>query len=227
MRILIIHHRENIPGTLRPALLARELAKLGNEVTVIATSERKRFRVVEKTTDRVKTIEMPDLLWNGLRRGFDPWNTLRRVLFLIGRDFDIIHAFDSRPNVILPGLFCKWSKGVPLILDWADWWGGDGTISKRSGRLFRYTLGWIEVFFEERFRKFADGSTVVSSALGERLRKLGYARCILLSHHGCDVGRVKPIEKAIARRRVGLAQEGIAPKYLEYRARRVTAAFVT
>ena len=214
MRILIIHHRENIPGTLRPDLLGRELGKRGNKVTIIGTSEKRKFKIAKKITDDVETIEMPDLFWNGLRRGFDPWNTFRRVLFLINKEFDIVHAFDSRPNVILPALFLKYTKGIPLVLDWADWWGRNGTISKRSGRLFRYTLGWLEVFFEEKFRKFADGSTVVSTALRERLQGLGYTKKILISHHGCDVERIKPIEKSTARKKLGFDESSYILGYL-------------
>jgi glycosyltransferase involved in cell wall biosynthesis len=76
--------------------------------------------------------------------------------------------------VIFPALFYKFRYQVPLVIDWADWWGRDGTIMERSGKLFASTFGRAETFFEEYFRKFADFATTISTALKNRLIQLGY-----------------------------------------------------
>ncbi|MGH7447633.1 MAG: hypothetical protein ACRELT_08735, partial [Longimicrobiales bacterium] len=61
------------------------------------------------------------------------WNTMWRTCMLAREQFDLIHAFDSRPVVILPALAVRGTAGAPLVLDWADWWGRGGVIGERSG----------------------------------------------------------------------------------------------
>lgn len=206
MRILLINHNQIGHGTyFRCYGFGKELAKLGNEVTLLTTSRINRFRIIKTIQDGVKTFQFPDLLFGKLRNGFCLWNALRRILFLLKRDFDIIHAFDTRPVVIFPSLFCKYKFKVPLVIDWADWWGRGGTIKERSGRLFESTIGRIETFFEEYFRKLADFATAICSPLKNRLIQLGYSESnIMFLPQGTNFNNIKPLDKNYCRKSLNL-----------------------
>ena len=93
--------------------------------------------------------------------------------------YDIIIACDSRPTVILPAVFFKFFRKVPLIIEWTDWFGRGGTISERSSKLYKILFNRFETFFEEYFRNFADSATVICRPLEKRLRGLNFNKNIL------------------------------------------------
>jgi glycosyltransferase involved in cell wall biosynthesis len=209
MRILYLNHNVAWSGTFfRAYQLGRELVRRGHEVTVVTTRRSGRFAVTETVRDGVRLIQMPDLWWGPARNGFDPWNTLRRVVLLRHAECDLVHAFDSRPVVVFPALWVRARSGARLCMDWADWWGRGGAIQERSGWLVRTIFGPIETWFEETFRHRADGTTVISSALAERAAGLGIPRERILSFPvGCDVAGIQPMPRAQARRALRLAPD--------------------
>ena len=209
MRILYLNHNVAWSGTFfRAYQLGRELVRRGHEITVITTRRSGRFAVNQTVRDGVRLIQMPDLWWGPARNGFDPWNTLRRVVLLRHAECDLVHAFDSRPVVVLPALWVRARTGARLCMDWADWWGRGGSIQERSGWLMRTFFGPIETWFEESFRRRADGTTVISSALAERAAGLGIPReRILRFPVGCDVVGIKPMSRALARQALQLAAD--------------------
>jgi glycosyltransferase involved in cell wall biosynthesis len=153
----------------------------------------------------VRVILAPDLQWGRLRQRLDPWNVVRRVTWLTSERFDVVHAIDCRPVVILPALWARSRGRAPLILSWWDLFGGGGVALERSGAVYARTVGRFEAFFEERFRLHADRATVISTALLERLAGLGFPRKhILLQRLGCDTRRFSPIGKDEARAALGL-----------------------
>ncbi|MCD4735994.1 MAG: glycosyltransferase family 4 protein [Bacteroidales bacterium] len=206
MNILMLNHNMSGTGTfLRCYGFGCELAKLGHDVTILTTSKSRRIRKDIIRQDKLKIVEFPDLFIGKLRNGFCPYNTLNRISFLRNFKCDIVHAFDSRPVVIFPALYISRLKKVPLVMDWADWWGRGGTIAERSGKLFQYTFGAIETLFEEKFRHFASSATVISKALFQRLVNLTFdPQRILLVHQGCDVDRIKPLDKVACRKELFL-----------------------
>ena len=206
MRLLFLNHNVRGRGTyVRAFHLGRELVQHGHEVVLITTSERARLRVREEETAGVRVIEMPDLWWGPARTGWDPYNTLRRISRLRASAFDMVHAFDSRPAVVLPALRVAAQSGAPLVMDWADWWGRGGRIQERSGWLVRTFFGPVETWFEESFRGRAAGATVICSALGERLRGMDYpAERILPLPNGCAPHEDAP-SRAAARASLGIA----------------------
>jgi glycosyltransferase involved in cell wall biosynthesis len=210
MNILFLNHNVVGRGTyLRCYDLGRYLAKEGHAVTLLTTSLSSRLRTSTSREDGVEVVRFPDLFSGPWRTGVCPWNTLRRMFYLAGKRFDLIHAFDTRPVVIFPALFYKLKAGVPLVIDWADWWGRGGTIQERSGPVYRATLGRVETFFEEYFRRFADGSTVISTALKRRLARLGVATSTILVLPQGTEGPPGPLpDRARSRRMLGLAEEG-------------------
>lgn len=202
MRIILINHNQIGQGTFfRCYGFGKELAKLGNEVTLLTTSRINRFKITKTIQDGMKIVQFPDLFFGKLRNGLCLWNTSRRILFLLKRDFDIIHAFDTRPVVIFPALFYKYKYKTPLIIDWADWWGRGGTTKERSGRLFASTIGKIETFFEEYFRQFADFATSICSALKNRLIHLGYSESnVILLPQGTKFNNLGQFDKNYCRK---------------------------
>jgi len=118
MNILILNHNQNGQGTyFRCYHFGKNLVELGHQVTLLTTSRNHLLKLKKTVDNGLEIIEFPDLLLGNLRNGFCLWNVFRRILFLNNNQFDIIHAFDSRPVVIFPALFLKYKGKVPLIMD--------------------------------------------------------------------------------------------------------------
>jgi glycosyltransferase involved in cell wall biosynthesis len=207
MRLLFLNHNVAWSGGtfFRAYHFARFLAKRGHEVTLLTISVDCRTRLTEQVSDGVRLVETPDLFWGRARSGWDPWDTLCRAAYVRRHTWDLVHAFDSRPAVVLPALVaCR--RGIPLVMDWADWWGRGGTIEeRRPGARLRAIIRPVETYFEEAFRTSANGTTVISTALRERAIALGVpADSIARIHGGCDVEHL-PLPKEECRRALGLA----------------------
>lgn len=217
MRILMLNHNVAWSGGTfyRAYHLSRYLARRGHQVTLLSISPERRFCLSKKMVDRVQLIETPDLFWGRGRTGWDPWDIIRRIYYVRKRTWDLVHAFDSRPAVILPALVLR-QKGIPLVLDWADWWGRGGTIEERNtGFLIRYLIGPVEAYFEEAFRIYAHSTTVISSALQKRAVDLNVKPdSIAQIPQGSDTENVYPLEKLKCRADVGLPNKAKIIGYL-------------
>ena len=206
LRILMITFNPVWRGTFYRALhFARHLVRGGHTVTLLAMSRQERWRFRTRDVDGVTVVETPDLLWGALRSGWDPWDALARISWLRGRNFDLVHAFEARPIVIIPSLYMQRRRGVPLVLDWCDWFGAGGSVEERPNWLLRTVLRPVETFFEETFRTWADGTTVINTVLRQRAVDLGVPpETILLLPDGCDVQRLQVLDRDEARRALGL-----------------------
>lgn len=160
----------------------------------------------ERVVDGVRVLETPDLLPGLGRSGWDPWDTGARVLHLAGAGtWDVVHAWDCRPVVILPALYARLlGRTNRLFIDWCDWWGRGGTQSERRQPWLKL-IDPLETYFEEAFRTDADGTTVISGPLRDRAIGLGVPpHSIHLLRQGCD--EVAPLteSRGPARLRLGL-----------------------
>lgn len=210
MRIMYLNHNVAGSGTYQRALhVALEAVRRGHEATLVTTSRARMLRSDVRECGGVRVVEAPDLLAGGARNGWDAWNTLWRTSHLVRRGgFDLIHAFDARPVVIVPALAVRLATGAPLVLDWADWWGRGGVIAERSGWPVRTFFGPVETWFEEAFRTGAAANTVISDRLRERCELLGVPReRILTMPNGCEPPRAGLRERATARGALGLAED--------------------
>lgn len=217
MRILLLNHNTIGNGTyFRAYHFGRQLTARGHKVTLITTSKKNRIRGIFLFEDDIDIIQSPDLLQGRGRTGWDLWNTFWRIFYLRNRTFDIIHAFDSRPAVILPAIYSRRANGGKLILDWADWWGRGGTIEERTTNpILNNLVRPIETYFEESFREFADGTTVISSALKKRALDLGVPpESIIQIPGGSDIEGVTPQEKSVCRHDLALSTKQSLIGYL-------------
>lgn len=211
LSILMIMSHPRFKVHARGYAMAKHLVDRGHEVTLVVTSDRRRLGIVEANWDGVLAVETPDLLWGRLRSGWDPWNTLNRILYLRGdkRHYDLIHCASTRPVVIYPALSYKNRHHLPMITDWIDWWGRGGIIDEFRPRWYRPLFGRIETYYEEAFRTRAEGVTVISTALAERALGLGVEEariCHLPNGSWTDLFTVP--DSAACRRRVGLDTNG-------------------
>ncbi len=183
MNILLVTHHKWSKSFARPAPIGEYLARANHDVTLLCTSDNSRFAWKEEQIDGMRVIHAPDLLWGRLRSGWDLWGSLHKTFWMKRhlREFDIVHLFETRPSVILPFRLARGSRRGPVVIDWNDWWGGEGGIieSLRPG-WYRKTFGIVEGWFENYYRDSADGSTIISSALERRIKNMGVSKSSIL-----------------------------------------------
>lgn len=206
MRILYLTHNVTWKGGgafFRAFHQARYLVRRGHQVTVFSIAPQSRTQFHQFESEGVRIVETPDLLRGSARTGWDPWNTLRRMAYLKGEDYDLVHGLESRPAVALPALWLKRRAGLPVILDWADWYGRGGTATER-GRLLSTFMHPVETFCEEAFHPLADGVVAMGEPLLERAAALGVPRERMINLlHGCDPEGLTPHGIEDARKRLG------------------------
>jgi len=189
----------------RARQFGQNLAARGHAVTLIVTSRDRRFGIRTSDLEGLRLVEMPDLFTGSLRSGWDLWNILNRIARVRKMQFDIVHAIQARPTVLVPALYLKYVKGVPLVLDWVDWLGRGGSVEERTHPLTRAALRPVETFLDEKFRTCADGTIVICTTLLEKAIDLGVPpESILLLPDGADTNRLRPIDQQEARQRIGL-----------------------
>lgn len=215
MKILILTHAQYITVALPKIIeFAEALSPKVESVTLVATSIKNRIKIERFKKNGVEYILTPSILFGRLRHGADIWDVLNRIIVLRNSKFDIVHAIDSRPTVILPALYLKKKNRYPLVLEWSDLFGTGGTIKDRSGHLYSYTFGKIEKFFEEFFRLKADISLAISRNLLDRLIELGFPkRKIFLYKMGSKYTGTKILSKIDARKRLSLKENSIILGY--------------
>ena len=206
LKILYITHSVSWTGGgafFRALHLAKGMAKLGHQATVLSISRNGRFLFSEKELGDVTIVGSPDLFSGQARSGWDLWNTITRIWFLRSRRYDIVHCLDCRPAVIFPGLFAKYFRSSKLVIEWLDWFGRGGTASERRF-VIRLFMVPIETFFEERFRKHADGTIGLGAPLTQRARDMGISHNVINILHGCDTQGIKAFSKHDSRKALGL-----------------------
>jgi len=206
MNLLYLTHAQYVTGGLPKVIEQVEaIANLGHSVTLVTTSKGKGFKIRRFDENGIHYLTTPSVLWGGFRQGADPLDALLRILATRKSKFDVVHAIDSRPTVVLPALYIKKRRKCPLVMEWTDWYGRGGTISERSSKIYASTLGHAETFFEEYFRKHADRAIPISTLLEQRLLSLGYPKeNILLQRVGCDTKKFKPQSKSVCRNKLRL-----------------------
>lgn len=201
---MLVHNTINRGTFNRAHSLARHLVKRGHEVKLFAGADA-HGKGKTRNIDGVAVIESFDPLPRRAREsGLSPFDIFDRVRNLRSRRCDIFHCFDHRPAVSLPGLFFARTQPVPCIFDWADLWGFEGIASER-GRLLRMSLGLLDQCLENTVRFWADGLTVINTALRDRAQAR-FSAPIHLLPVGANSDLIKPLPKSESRRRLGLPE---------------------
>jgi glycosyltransferase involved in cell wall biosynthesis len=217
MRVLIlIHNSAGLSGSYSRAVgLARGLARVGHDVTLITASRSPSLLPRVHHVEGVNLIESPDLAPARWRHGgLGIWDVLVRLNLVSGGSFDLVHGFEHRPTVVLPSLFLRRRWQIPFVSDWADLWGDEGIISERTW-LGRSTIGIYDSIMEERTHLQATALSVVTQALGFRAIQKGFPpERVLRVFPGVDPGLVKSLEKSEARRRFEVSQEAKVIGYM-------------
>ena len=218
LRILMVLYNQAGRGTYwRAVNLARGLDEKGHTVHLLAISPKKRFQSVVRSDKRstVTIVETPDLFRGPLRSGWDFWDVLMRIRWIRGHSFDLVHTFESRPVAIFPSVYAQRKYSIPLIMDWCDWFGKGGSVEQRPNVFIRSTLRPVETFFENHFRGYAAGTTVINNFLKNRAIKLGVdSSRISILPNGCNIDELWPISRTDAREQLGLANEDFTIGYI-------------
>ncbi len=223
MRIaMLVHNRIHFGTFQRAHSLARHLVRLGHELTICAGAAQCGRPPRYATLDGVTIVEPFDPLPIRFREGgLSPFDVLNRLHYLLRRPCDLIHCFDHRPSVSLPGLLLARLRKIPSVIDWADLWGFEGIASERSS-LMGASLGAFDTVLETAVRRKADALTVISTALQRRAQGRFPAPVHLLPV-GANSDLIKPISKAEARGRLGFPENasiavhtGLAPYDAEF-----------
>jgi glycosyltransferase involved in cell wall biosynthesis len=203
--LYLTFNKVNVGTYYRAYGFGKHLAERGHQVTLVTTSNHSHFFLKQKDYSRnFREIQTPDLFSGSLRSGWDPWNTLVRLLYLRNKKYDIVHTFEARPTVIYPALTMK-NAGSRLIMDWSDWFGKGGSVEERPNQIIRTILRPVETYFEESFRILADGSTVICNTLKQKLLDLGVKNSnIIKLYNGVDINSSIPIRKDSARIQLNL-----------------------
>ena len=209
LRILMLNHNRRGTGTFfRAWHLARGLSGLGHEVTILTVSSTRRTTPSRHVEDGVTLVETPNLLdlLYGIGSGFGAIGIPYRMLLTARSRFDLIHAFDHKPNVFLPAVMGAALKGVPLVADWADWWGytkdGSGLQEHQAWPVPR-----LETTMEDSIHRRADWVTTISRGLLERAVSLGIPRDrVAWIPSGAPDDLIRSEDQQTARRRLGLPE---------------------
>lgn len=209
MKILFLNHNLAGRGTyFRCMGFARELVKLGHSVDLWTCSREPSWKGNHTIEDGVCVWQTPRWAKGGKHDGgYAPVDIVARLFQSVPGNWDIVHAFDHRPNVLLPWYSLRAYRTSPnsksiFLADWCDWWAGGGITTAR--RRFAF-IDRMEQRTEEGSKRMADGVTVISSVLEHRALNAGVQReKLLFLPSGVDIERFPLLDKAECRQKLGL-----------------------
>ncbi|HQN69138.1 MAG TPA: glycosyltransferase [Anaerolineaceae bacterium] len=201
MKILFTTFNQEGKGSfLRALALAKELTKLGHQLTVLCASAQNTFE--DKHIDGVRLVCFP---W-GKRflHGYNSSEVRARKRWLGKQKFDIVHAFDMRPSCAKPAFQAK-RHGALMLSDWADLFGKGGSVEERANPIARAILRPVESYNERVLRKKAHGLTCICSHLYKMAQQLNFPDDqLLLLHNGFNQTISPRTSKLEARQHFGI-----------------------
>lgn len=205
LRLLFLNHNLKNDGTYFRALpMAQALSERGHQVTVMTVCRERVLTTRWSESEGVRLGETPNLRPNFGATGYGLLDILARCLHSCSQTYDLIHMFDHKPNTTLPGFLARALRRIPVVCDWADWWGGSpGSLNDRPHR-FPIVHRW-EDWWEVRSKLWSDGVTTISRVLQQRALDHGYPNDQLLYiPTGAPLRRIQPVPRQEARQRLGL-----------------------
>lgn len=200
MKVLFIHYAiVDKEGFGRTFKLAKEIAKLGNEVVFLTTQSAGKFVYPFKVEfrDNVKIISFPDILPNNFRRtGFGIFSSFLKVFYLIkNNNFDIVHSDTGhRFSAAFPSLIMQLVYKKPHVTEWWDYFGRGGQFDEKNF-FKKITFGYYDLIMQKPFLKKADGVIVLSDFLKKKAAIWGVLpERTLVLNGGADIDDIKYYE---------------------------------
>lgn len=194
---------KNGPNYSRTYCFAKELIKLGHEVTLLtAQNSNNIWPFKAELNDGVNVISFPDIIPKRFRRGgIGLFDVILRCLYAIGRDYDLVFADSGfRPAAGFPCWLYRLIKHKPYVCEWWDLNGRGGMWDLRS-KMGRYTIGLYDSIMERFDKRIADGIVCLSNYLKDICIGMGIPNeRVIVIHGGADIDRIKSIEKELARK---------------------------
>lgn len=214
LKIALITFNQEGRGTfLRALYLGKELSRLGHDVTILAGNiDRKSIQ--ERKEEGVNIVTFPRLFKRFFLSGWGPDELFSRLWWAKSQNFDLVHAFETRPTTLIPARLLQ-RKGAVFFSDWADWLGKGGSVEERPAGIRKGLLRILETWYENRKFHNSDGLTAICSILVDEARKRGYSpEKILLLPNGMRNPHLKPIPISQARMEKGLPMESVIIGYI-------------
>lgn len=207
-RILMLTHQCAGRGGsfMRAVSLARPLANMGYQMTLIASRSDTGLRLRASDWHGVRVLEMPDVLPQRIRNGgLSPLDVVERLLHTRS-GIDLFHAFDHRPGASLPALWRR-DRSIPFVSDWADLWGEGGLSLYRSG--FRaWLVARLDAWLEPHVRRHCTAVTAISKELSRRAVAFGVPEeRVRRVPVGANADLIVPMDRAEARRHYGIPED--------------------
>jgi len=228
MNILMLNFSIKGLGTYyRSYNWAKYLVRMGHKVTIACLSNEHRNTSKIYFDDGIRILETPNFLdgnWLMSRfSGIQGWGFLDIIIRLkeiFRTKYDIVHTFEHHPNVSIPVYLASKKKRPIFVSDWCDNYGKGGfrdLYRYRLDYLYRqvgFPLRRLMDFIERDLRKRSQGITVISEFLLKRAINMGIERNkIFLIRGSVDTNIIIPLEKEIARKKLGFAKQH---KYLAF-----------
>jgi len=211
IRILFLTHDLVGRGAnyIRAASLAAALQSLGHQVTVLAGRSVAAASANGLGPGGAQIVTFPDPLPTRIRRsGLSPVDAMRRLSFAVRGRFDVVQIYGFRPNELLPAMAARSRSSAKLIVDWSDRWGLGGIASSRRWA-GKYSLGLVDHVAERWAVGRADGVLAATHHLAHLAIRWGLPDAkVRVIRTGADVERIRPLEKAAARKKIGLRVDG-------------------
>jgi len=172
--------------------MAKELSKLGHDVTITATQNKKLiFPYKKEYRHGIKIVSFPSFLPMKIRKlGYAILPIVLKFLFVQNKKFDICHCDNHRPTSFIPlWLYSKIQK-TKIVVEWMDLFGKGGLYDDKS-KIWKSTLGFLDNYLEKKAIKSADGVVVLSDFLKKRAIDLGVnSNCIEKIWGGSDIDTI-------------------------------------
>jgi glycosyltransferase involved in cell wall biosynthesis len=165
----------------------------------------------------VRIVEPADIFPSRFRHGgLSPMDVFFRAVHVLNNRYELIHAFDHRPAVLVPALITRSIHRVPFISDWSDLWGREGIASLRRW-WERLVFGAVDGWFEANIRRLASGVTFTSHVLEEKALEQGVDHAAtLFVPPGANIDLIRPMDKMEMRDKYSLPRDSKIAVYIGF-----------
>lgn len=210
---LLTFNQEGRATYLRAYLLGKQLAKLGHDVTILAGNIEGRT-IQEREEEGLKIVTFPRLFKRFFLFGWGPDELFSRLCWARHKNFDLVHAFETRPTNLIPARLMQ-RNGAAFFIDWADWLGEGGSVEERPDGIRKRILKVFETWYENRKFSKSDGITAICTPLVAEAKRHGYLReKILLLPNGMCNPYLRSLSMARAREEIGVPSESVIIGYI-------------